>query len=281
MKKHKWRGRVAPCRRIKSLLILFHLSAPNLSEAAERLYLRAMMNNVKMENETHSNFDPKAYLLLSTKIEARAMSNKPTKHELRSQETRQLLLRAAEEIFVRDGYESAELGEIARLAGRTKGAIYAHFKSKEDVFLALYEDNALRRRAIMQEFLKASNSTAENLAAFRKYFIEFASNDRWSFLMLDYRLYAVRNPESRERLHKVYQSILPQKEELAYATVLGPAARRKGAMSRKEAVHTAFAMLTGLQLEAKFDPEAVTPEVVKKAAGKIFDTMFPSSAGAD
>ena len=59
-------------------------------------------------------------------------SPKRTKHELKTQETRALLLRAAEQVIIRDGYENAELGEIAKLAGRTKGAIYAQFKSKEE-----------------------------------------------------------------------------------------------------------------------------------------------------
>src|SRR6266702_1981816 len=64
------------------------------------------------------------------KIETREMTPpKVSKHELRTRETRELLLHAAETIFVRDGYEGAELGEVAALAGRTKGAIYAHFKS--------------------------------------------------------------------------------------------------------------------------------------------------------
>src|SRR5437899_2363276 len=60
-----------------------------------------------------------------------------SKHEMKTKETRELLLRAAETVFVRHGYEGAELGEIAALAGRTKGAIYANFKSKEEMFLAL------------------------------------------------------------------------------------------------------------------------------------------------
>jgi AcrR family transcriptional regulator len=218
--------------------------------------------------------EPKVHLLLSTKIERMKMTTKPNKHELKTQETRSLLLRAAEEIFARDGYEKAELGEIARLAGRTKGAIYAQFKSKEDMFLALYEENSLRRRAIMADFLAKSNSIAGNVAAFRKFFIEFATNDRWSFLMLDFRLYAVRNPKSRERLYKLYESILPPHEEMAYSSLLGPAKKGKRAISRTEAVHTAFAMLTALQLEAQFDPDVVTTEVLKRVAGRIFDTMF-------
>ena len=131
--------------------------------------------------------------------------SKPTKHELKTQETRELLLRAAEQVFVRDGYENADLGEIAQLAGRTKGAIYAQFKSKEDVFLVLVQDHALRRRAIMQKLLGASTSIEGNLAAFRKYFLDFATDDTWGFLLLEFRLYTVRHPESKARLRKVYE----------------------------------------------------------------------------
>src|ERR1700756_2592166 len=154
-------------------------------------------------------FDPRAYLLLSARMEARHMpSPKPTKHELKTQETRALLLRAAEQVIIRDGYENAELGEIAKLAGRTKGAIYAQFKSKEDVFLALVQEHALRRRAIMQKMLAASTSVEGNLAAFRKSFLEFATDDAWGFLLLEFKLYTVRHPESLARLRKVYEGIL-------------------------------------------------------------------------
>ncbi|GGH17203.1 TetR/AcrR family transcriptional regulator [Silvibacterium dinghuense] len=201
-------------------------------------------------------------------------SQKPTKHELKTQETRELLLRAAEQVIVRDGYENADLAEIAKLAGRTKGAIYAQFKSKEDVFLALVQEHALRRRAIMQKMLAASTSIEGNLSAFRKYFLEFAADDAWGSLLLEFKLYTVRRPESLARLQKVYESILPANEELAYSALLGPAPKGKTSISRAIAVHAAFAALTALQLESKFDPELVSRDVVKKVAAKIFDSMF-------
>ena len=220
-------------------------------------------------------FDPQAYLLLSARMEARKMpSTKPTKHELKTQETRELLLRAAEQIIVRDGYEKAELGEIAKLAGRTKGAIYAQFKSKEEVFLALVQEQALRRRAIMQKMLAASTSVDGNLAAFRRYFLEFAADDAWGFLLLEFKLYTVRHPDSLARLRKVYEGILPPNEDAAYSALLGPAAKGKASVSRAIAVHAGFAMLTALQLESKFDPHIVSGDVLKKVAAKLFDSLF-------
>jgi hypothetical protein len=46
--------------------------------------------------------------------------------------TRAELLAAAEELFAERGFSEASLGEIAGLAGVSKGALYHHFLSKDD-----------------------------------------------------------------------------------------------------------------------------------------------------
>ncbi|GAA4623060.1 hypothetical protein GCM10023113_06530 [Cellulomonas oligotrophica] len=51
--------------------------------------------------------------------------------------TRADLLAAAARVIAEKGYEGASVGDIAAAAGYTKGALYAHFASKEEVFLAL------------------------------------------------------------------------------------------------------------------------------------------------
>jgi AcrR family transcriptional regulator len=49
------------------------------------------------------------------------------------------LLRAAEEIFVAHGLDVAKVEEITALAGRSKGAFYLHFGSKEEAFRQIVE----------------------------------------------------------------------------------------------------------------------------------------------
>ena len=213
-----------------------------------------------------------------TRIRVNDMLTSPAnKHELRTQETRKLLLEAAEKIFVRDGYEKAELGEIASEAGRTKGAIYAQFKSKEDVFLALVETQALRRRAKMQELLAFSKDIRGNLAALRKYVLEFATQDSWGLLLLEYRLFVVRNPNAKKRLNKTYASFIAVDGERRYTELLGPAPKEKGAVSRTAAIHSMFATLSALQLEAKFDPKALSTSEIGKIAANIFDALLGTS----
>jgi AcrR family transcriptional regulator len=51
------------------------------------------------------------------------------------EKTRAALLDAAGEVFARRGFDGASLEEIAETAGFTRGAVYHHFASKEQLFL--------------------------------------------------------------------------------------------------------------------------------------------------
>lgn len=51
--------------------------------------------------------------------------------------TRADLLDAAERVFSAKGFEGASVDDVATEAGYTKGAVYAHFGSKRDLFLAV------------------------------------------------------------------------------------------------------------------------------------------------
>lgn len=54
-------------------------------------------------------------------------------------ETRNLLLDAAEKVFLEQGFSHASLNDVAHAADLTRGAVYWHFKNKADLFEALIE----------------------------------------------------------------------------------------------------------------------------------------------
>ncbi|MCL4562239.1 MAG: TetR family transcriptional regulator, partial [Chloroflexi bacterium] len=49
-------------------------------------------------------------------------------------ETRDLLLKSALSVFSQKGYSATTLGDVARAAGVTRGAIYWHFGSKAELY---------------------------------------------------------------------------------------------------------------------------------------------------
>jgi AcrR family transcriptional regulator len=64
----------------------------------------------------------------------------PTKKAAQSEATRSELIAVATEIFTRDGYAAASIEEIVRRAGVTRGALYYHYASKQDLFRAVFDE---------------------------------------------------------------------------------------------------------------------------------------------
>ena len=54
-------------------------------------------------------------------------------------QTHETILKNGKELFLKEGFERANLREICRLSGVTTGGFYRHFKDKADLFSALVE----------------------------------------------------------------------------------------------------------------------------------------------
>ncbi len=59
----------------------------------------------------------------------------------RAQESRRRILESAREIFFRDGFEAANLDDVALRAGLAKGTIYRHFESKAEIYVGVLAEN--------------------------------------------------------------------------------------------------------------------------------------------
>ena len=64
--------------------------------------------------------------------------NVKSRKAAKSEVTRRALLRVARKLFADKSYSSVSTEEIVRAAGVTRGALYHHFRDKEDLFRAIY-----------------------------------------------------------------------------------------------------------------------------------------------
>jgi AcrR family transcriptional regulator len=198
----------------------------------------------------------------------------PNKNDLRTRETRDLLMRSAETVFVRDGYERAELGEIAALAGRTKGAIYGQFRSKEDLFIALFAERVGLHSQRMYDKLATSTSIEQNLTIFRDYYLETLEDKNWSLLSLEFKLFALRHPESRERLMQVHEELLPQYREDEIVKVFGSDGESPTAIPRTAAIAILSPLLAALAIESQFTQALIDDQIQRNVVTRLFNALF-------
>jgi AcrR family transcriptional regulator len=74
-----------------------------------------------------------------TIVKGEAGQNRRTQSERRAR-TRAALMAAGRLLFTEHGFAGAGREEIVERAGLTRGALYHHFASKEDLFAAVYEE---------------------------------------------------------------------------------------------------------------------------------------------
>ncbi len=71
--------------------------------------------------------------------------------KLPAEKRRQQLLDAAHHLFATKGYRESSTDDIARKAGVTKGAVYFHFKNKEEILMALMRRQTEGFRTMLAE----------------------------------------------------------------------------------------------------------------------------------
>lgn len=112
--------------------------------------------------------------------------------------TRTELLDAAETVFAEQGYGQASLERIAERAGYTRGALYANFAGKDELFLAVLD------RWLDRDIANGGLIDADDVDATLRRLRGLEGNrfaDRRRFLLLsEFRLYALRNPATATRL---------------------------------------------------------------------------------
>lgn len=170
--------------------------------------------------------------------------------ERRRRMTREALLDAAEEVFVRRGVPGAAMEEIAAGAGFSRGAIYDHFGSKDELLLAVMDRFSTRR---LEEYLQLAGGDDPVKAA-----IDAAGLFRRTFptdlipLELELRINALRHPGLRERLVEADRRVSEESARLLEA-MLGDRAQSR--IPSRDLADLGRAAVIGLLAYAAVDEE--------------------------
>lgn len=181
-----------------------------------------------------------------------------TQGERRTQ-TRDALLAAGATLFAARGVAGASVDAIAHQAGRTSGALYDHFGSKEGLLFALLESWVDDATQVITADQAAATTLEEWVAAMWHAVARPPSgDDRW--IALEHELWsaAAQSDEVRRYLARRYRAAWDGVDAVATAwTEPAPDARDTPDVRVGPAV---IGLLLGLEMMRRIDPTAVTDE---------------------
>jgi AcrR family transcriptional regulator len=136
----------------------------------------------------------------------------PTRRADSQARTRQLVLEAAERLFVANGFGSTSLEDIAREAGFSKGAVYSNFAGKTDLFFAIVEQQFDQLADRLRLVVAAEDDAVSRLAAVGRWYDDFLRVESgWTRSLPEVAALASQDDDARQRfgslLHKIEASI--------------------------------------------------------------------------
>lgn len=136
------------------------------------------------------------------------LSDPPTKSEA----TAARILAAARGLFVAGNYADVTTDMIARAADVTKGGLYHHFPSKEQLYVTMMLVDLAEKRALFEQAVATPGSCRERLARLTRDFLELPEEQR-ELTRLVRRDINIFTGDDRELLVRAYQEALPKRVE--------------------------------------------------------------------
>jgi AcrR family transcriptional regulator len=95
-----------------------------------------------------------------------------TRH-LPEQARREQILAAARRCFIDNGYHPTRMDDIARAAELSKGGVYFHFRSKQEVFECLVEEEYGRSMRFLQDVLGGEEPIGTKMQRIGGHYLEY------------------------------------------------------------------------------------------------------------
>ena len=121
----------------------------------------------------------------------------------RRAETVERLLDAALETFADVGFAAASVEDICSRGGFTRGAFYSSFKTKDELFGALFARETTRNLAAAEQQLAGIEQESDPVtAAVERCLSSFRADRTWVLVHTEYALYATRHSEAAAALRR-------------------------------------------------------------------------------
>ncbi len=183
--------------------------------------------------------------------------------------TRARLLDAAAKVYAARGFAGATLDDVAEEAGLTKGAVYGHFGSKDNLLVALMEEYLAAEIAEQVGLFDRGETTWKRPLAGSDRWMDELEEDPSAFrLLVEFWLAAGRDEALRERFAGGFEALRQTFAEFGSESA-GDAGIAMPPAAARHVANVFLALSIGMGFLRVVDPERVSPALLGTALSAI------------
>jgi AcrR family transcriptional regulator len=189
--------------------------------------------------------------------------------EERKAETRARLLDAAATLFAERGIDAVSVDAVADAAGRTSGAVYAHFGSKQGLLLGLLDEWAHSLVTVIAAEFELASTVEARLRAVAANVVTHPSDQTRKLLLLERELWlrATRDPEVADAMRARWRDA---HEWLARGFAAWIDDGVVAPIAEPDMLATVFrAVVIGLETQHRIDPDSLDTAAVASALAMV------------
>jgi AcrR family transcriptional regulator len=188
------------------------------------------------------------------------------------QARRQDLIEATWRLLARSGWRDLTVDDICAEAGASKGAFYGYFERKQDVLIALLENEAAAMEALLADLRAEETDAVEQLNRFAHAMLERAADPARVQLRADVWAALASEPATRDRFA---DTVTRQRKAVRALIEDGIEAGELRAVPANAMASILLALTEGLVLHGSLDRRAFRWANVYRALDFILDGIKP------
>ena len=198
-------------------------------------------------------------------------SRRLSREESRAQ-TRARLIAVGREHFLTFGLGNAVAEKIAEEAGFSRGALYSNFDGKDDLFVAVMQQEHERYCEMYNAIFRESLDSTVLLRDLRSTYINMLMNPEWVILWADFQSEAVRNPAIQERYRQFYEAMVQDSVQRLTEHIDTGRLRCKVVPSQFVLAMSSFAH--GLAMRHRLLGSQLPENLTRGLIGELFDSLI-------
>ena len=205
---------------------------------------------------------PFPMLLFRHRPTSRSWSDLMTEHESKAQ-----ILATATAVFAEKGFAKASMNDIVRASGLSKGGVYWHFKSKDALITAIFDQFFIEQLALLDEVMLAEGTAVAKLNQLATFTGEGVAKLASQFPSpLEFYALAARDESLKQHLQTHFQHYREKIEALATQGIADGELQNQNSA---DVANTIMALFEGLLLLWAVAPESVDLSVQVETAVQL------------